>query len=275
VVRFFLSRRLSILGVFATLSTWSWSILLQKYPFSILLTCFPILWIWGLLWAAKSSTYRAGLMFGLLCYMGTLLNYHFFALFPIGLMILILWQLRDETSWYKRQFLRYNSIGIICCVTIFVYHIDLHFSGHGWNLNGFYLFLINFLQRKSFFILSILGLGILAAIYTPQSRNKVTLHLDKNRLTHLLTAVVIILIVGLAFDKNLLRGFGLLWFVSFLSLLPLEWIFQSISRFRSKRNFIYVIYILICLLDSHFEGRVRRTAKFFQSTPIQVENTGP
>jgi hypothetical protein len=57
----------------------------------------------------------------------------------------------------------------------------------------------------------------------------------------------------------------MIWVLSFLSLIPIELIFQSISRLRSKRNMIYLIYILICLLDSHFEGRVKIFLKIFNN----------
>lgn len=276
VARFFFSRRLSILGVFAIVSTWSWSLLLQKDPFSTLLTCFPLVWIWGLLWAAKSSTYRSGLMFGLLCYFGTIINYHFFPLFPAGLAMLILWHMKDRTQWYKKQFLKYSAFGILCSLFVFFYHLDIALYGDSWNLEGLYYFLLSLVKRKSFFALSVIGLALMMFIYIPKKWSKVaTFTLDKTRLSHLLGALGVIVLVGIVFDKNLLRGFGLLWFLAFSSLVPLEWIFQSISRLRSKRNFIFLVYVLVCLLDSHFEGRVRRTANFFKTTPAQTEVIGP
>jgi len=274
VLRFFFSRRLAILGMFAVCSSWSWSLLLQRDPFSMLLTCFPILWIWGLLWAAKSATYRAGLMFGLLCYFGTLLNYHFFALFPLGLLMLMFWQLREKTPWYRQQFLRYTALGVVGSFFVFVYHIDLQLFGHGWTLPGLWYFVASLLKRKAFFALSVVGVVLLVFAYAPATRKRFAeLTLDRGRLLHFLSGVGIILVVGVLLDKNLLRGFGLLWLLTFLSLVPLEWIFQVISRLRSKRNFIYVVYVLICLLDSHFEGRVRITAKFFKETPAQAKVT--
>ncbi len=270
VLRFFFSRRLSILGVFGLVSTWSWSLLLMKDPFGMLLTCFPVLWIWGLLWAAKSATYRAGLMYGLLCYFGTLLNYHFFPLFPLGLGMLLLWQMSDKTTWYRQQFLRYTAMGLVGCFFVFIYHIDLQLFGHGWSLSGFSAFVGNLIKRKSFFSLALVGAGLLIFAYAPPTRKRFAdFALDRVRMLHLIVAVLVIVIVGLSLDKNLLRGFGIMWLLAFLSLVPLEWIFQVISRLRSKRNFIYVLYVLICLLDSHFEGRVRIAAKFFKETPAQ------
>jgi hypothetical protein len=270
VLRFFFSRRLSILGIFGLVSTWSWSLLLQKDPFSALLTCFPVLWMWGLLWAAKSATYRAGLMFGLLCYFGTLLNYHFFPLFPMGLVMLMTWQMKDKTPWYRQQFLRYTAMGLVGCFFVFLYHIDLQLFGHGWSVSGFNLFIGNLIKRKAFFALSIVGAILLALAYAPITRRRFAeFTLDRTRMGHLLVGVAMLIFVGITLEKNILRGFGMMWLLSFLALVPLEWIFQVISRLRSKRNFIYLLYILICLLDSHFEGRVRITAKFFKNTPSQ------
>ena len=98
-----------------------------------------------------------------------------------------------------------------------------------------------------------------------------TLTIDYKRLGELGILVICVVALSLIVDKDLVKNFGMLWFVVFLSILPLEWIFQSISRLRSRRNFIYAIYILVCLLDSHFEGRVRMLYNFYQSPPDIVE----
>jgi hypothetical protein len=72
-------------------------------------------------------------------------------------------------------------------------------------------------------------------------------------------------------EKDLIRGLGMLWLLAFFSVLPLEGVFQALSRVRSRRNFIYAVYILVCLLDSHFEGRVRILYNFYQSPPDIVD----
>ena len=215
-------------------------------------------------------------MFGLLCYFGTLINYHFFPLFPAGLMMIIFWLMKDKTQWYKKQFLKYSSLGVVCSFFVFIYHFDITLYGDSWNLNSLYFFLLSLIKRKSFFSLSVFGLLLVLMLFIPKKWSRfATFTLDKQRMAHLMGALFCIVMIGILFDKNLLRGFGLLWFLSFLSLIPLEWIFQSISRLRSKRNFIFLIYVLVCLLDSHFEGRVRRTANFFKSTPAQTEIPNP
>jgi hypothetical protein len=67
-LRFFVSRRLSLLGVFALVSSWSFSKTLAFNSDYALLTTYSLLWVWTLLWATKSSTYRAGLFLGLVSY---------------------------------------------------------------------------------------------------------------------------------------------------------------------------------------------------------------
>jgi hypothetical protein len=54
-----------------------------------------------------------------------------------------------------------------------------------------------------------------------------------------------------------------MWILALLSLIPIEILFQTLSKLRSSRNMIYLIYILICLLDSHFEGRLKIFLKMF------------
>src|SRR5690606_27052580 len=74
LLRFFVSRRLSLLGVFAALSTWGWSKILSFDYGAALITSYSVVWIWSLLWVMKSSTYRTGLFLGLITYWGTLLH---------------------------------------------------------------------------------------------------------------------------------------------------------------------------------------------------------
>jgi hypothetical protein len=83
------------------------------------------------------------------------------------------------------------------------------------------------------------------------------------KLKELIISIFIIFFLALTIERQLVESFGLLWVLVFFSLIPLEWLFQNISRLRSKRNMIYVIYILICLLDSHFEGRIKILSKLF------------
>jgi hypothetical protein len=272
ILRFFISRRLSMLGIFALVSTWSFSLFLKRDLFACSSTTFSVLWIWGILWCIKSATYRSGLMYGLLCYLGVVLNYNHFFLFPIGLALLYFFFLEDHTDWYRGQFVKYTFLGLFLIVLTLLTHVDLTFFEDGMTFHQMNSWVSTLLKRKSFYALSIIGLISLAMlIMRPKYKMFSTFIIDVKRLREFVLLVVILIVLGLTVEKNLVLSFGLLWFVVFLCILPLEWIFQTISRLRSRRNFIYMIYVLVCLLDSHFEGRVRIVFDFYQSPPDIVE----
>lgn len=272
ILRFFISRRLSILGLFALISTWSFSLFLKKDIYTCASTTFSVLWVWSILWCVKSSTYRAGLMYGLLCYAGVTLNYNNFFLFPVGLGLLYFYFLRDNTDWYRSQFVKYTSLGTFLILITLITHIDLRFFEHALSFHQFNNYLSMLIKRKAFYSISFIGLiAFIIMLIRPKNKLMATLSMDFKRLGELGILVVCVIALGLIVDKDLVKSFGMLWFVVFLSILPLEWIFQSISRLRSRRNFIYAIYILLCLLDSHFEGRIRMLYNFYQSPPDIVE----
>lgn len=272
IMRFFLSRRLCILGLFALVSTWSFSLFLKKDPYLCATTCFSVLWVWSILWCVKSSTYRSGLMYGLLCYMGVVLNFNHFFLFPIGLILLYFFFLKENTDWYRSQFVKYTMLGLLLILITMITHIDLRFFEHAFTLKQFTSYLTIVLKRKAFYALSFMGLiSLLIMNFKPKRKTLTALTLDVTRLRELSILVICIIFLSLTVEKDLVQSFGLLWFVVFLCILPLEWIFQSISRLRSRRNFIYLIYVILCLLDSHIEGRIRILYNFYQSPPDIVE----
>ncbi len=272
ILRFFISRRLSILGLFALISTWSIAIFLKKDVYACATTSFSVLWVWAILWCVKSSTYRSGLMFGLLCYVGVVMNYNFVFLYPIGLGLLYFFYLKDSTDWYRTQFVKYTTLGLFLIAVTLITNVDLRFSEEALTFQQLRHYYSSLLNRKAFYALSVIGaISLIWMMIAPKSRFFRTLTIDINRLKELTVLALCVLLVSLFADKDLTQSFGLLWFVVFLCILPLEWIFQSISRLRSRRNFIYMIYVMVCLLDSHFEGRIRILYNFYQSPPDVIE----
>lgn len=59
-LRFFVSRRLSLLGLFVLISSWSFSKILAVNSGHAIVATYSLLWIWTTLWVTKSSTYRSG-----------------------------------------------------------------------------------------------------------------------------------------------------------------------------------------------------------------------
>lgn len=272
ILRFFISRRISILGLFALISTWSFSIFLKKDPYLCVTTCFSAIWIWSILWCIKSSTYRSGLMYGLLCYYGVILNFNFVFLFPIGLFLLYFFFLKENTSWYRVQFIKYAMLGMFLILITMITHIHLRFFENTLSFKQFEMYLSLLLKRKAFYTLSVIGFFTLLLFNLKPKRKTLTvLNLDIKRLRAFSILIVLLISLGMWVEKDLIQSFGMMWFIVFLSVLPLEWIFQSLSRLRSKRNMIYVVYILVCLLDSHFEGRIRILYNFYRSPPDIVE----
>ena len=272
ILRFFLSRRISILGLFALVSSWGFSLFLKKDIYTCASTTFSVLWVWSILWCVKSSTYRSGLMYGLLCYMGVTLNYNHLFLFPVGLALLFFYFLRENTDWYRDQFVKYTSLGMFLILITMITHIDLRFFEDAMSFEQLGNYLTSVIKRKAFYALSFIGLvTFIVMLIKPRNKLFSQMTLDQKRMAEFGILTIMVILMGLFVDKDMVRSFGLLWLIVFLSLLPLEWIFQSISRLRSRRNFIYMIYVLVCLLDSHFEGRIRLVYNFYQSPPDIVE----
>jgi hypothetical protein len=276
ILRFFFSRRVSILGIFAAVSAWTFSLSLAKDPFHMLLATQSSIWVWVLLWAMRSATYRAGLMYGLYHYQLICLNYNFIFLFPISALLIYFWYFNEKNTWYKKQFFKYSIAGVILIFFALLFHIHFDWFSGQWNWMGFFNQLSNLIKRKAFLSLSVLGILSLWLIYQPKwikSFSPVTI--DKQRLNQLFVALIILIFYATYIEENILKNFGTLWILIFLSLIPIEWIFQVISRSRSKRNIIFVVYVLVCLLDSHFEGRVRIAAKFFKNNQLAEREIKP
>ncbi len=261
LLRLFFSRRLSLLGVFALVSSWSYSKFLASNYGDSILTTFTILFIWSSFWAAKSSTYRAGLFVGLVGFLGTLINSSFVLISIFQLLVIYFFFLKDNTRWYRIQFIRYASFGFALSLGV------LFLGDYSWvpkldQVTYLTSSFINLIETKAFFSISFFGLLILLLRGLDILKSFDFKFYRSYLLIFYYTAIVL---YCQFWAPNLIRSFGLIWFVTFLSLIPLELLFQSITRLRSKRNIIYVVYILICLLDSHLEGRVKIFLRFLNS----------
>jgi len=261
--RYLFSRRLSLLGVYAVVSSWSFAKVMGQDFFTTMTTTVSMLWAWSIIWSSRSGTYRSGLLTGLVSAFVTMINPLNFILLPVGLFISYRYFLVDKTVWYKKQWLKYNLLGVI--VTLAVVFSGIDFSQIEFNhLSVLSFNLSEFLYRKAFFIISPIGL-ILALFYLTKKSDLFFTHVtfDKDKFYESIICIFIIISFGAIVQPEFLRGFSGLWMYAFFALIPIEWIFQSISRLRSKRNLIYALYILICLLDSHLESRFRTIGKLF------------
>lgn len=263
-LRYFVSRRLSILGIFALISSWSVVKILAADPAAALSTTFSLLWVWTFLWVTKSATYRSGLFVGLVAFWGSLLNPAFFFLIFAQVALLFFVFHDQNTAWFRRQQLRYAAFGFILAIIAFMLSNESFRTMQPLSL-AFVSNLITTISRKALYSLSLIGLAVIGfKFFIPHIRALKNVHFDHERLKILVVTFTILFIYSLFFDANLNNAFALMWPIAFLSLIPLEVLFQSISKLRSSRNLIYLVYIIICLLDSHLEGRVKIFLKLFQ-----------
>ena len=266
-LRFFISRRLSLLGIFALISSWSFTKILTFEYGSSLVTTYLLIWIWLTLWIAKSSTYRTGLVLGLVNYFGALINpANGFLVLPQLLLLFFLY-LKEKTLWFKKQFLKYTAPGLVLIAFVLLSHWNNLGDTNNLSFSSYIKEAITIISRKSFNILAIFGVFILMAKYfLPQWKISRELQFDIKKMSQVNFLILVLILYSLIFGYEMTRGFFIMWPVIFLSLLPLELLFQKISRLRSRRNMIYLIYILICLLDSRFEQRIKVFVQFFTSS---------
>ncbi len=266
MLRNFFSRRLSLLGVFALLSSWNYSTILMNDLGSTIFSTYFMVWVWGMLWATKALSYRTGLFLGLITFFGALFNssVFYFALIQIPLFYFLFFQ--SNTLWFRKQFLKYSSFGYAMIVTILILNPSLNimpFSGSSApEIKELYYLAV----RKGFFGLSIIGLMILVMkMVWKKTYFLKEFHFNMDRFKELMFFMALYISLDWIFNMGSFRQYSFIWPVAFFSLIPLEFLFQRISRLRSSRNIIYLIYILICLLDSQFEQRVKIFIKMLGS----------
>lgn len=266
LLRHFVSRRLSILGVFAIVSSWSFSKILGSDLFSSQSTTLLLFWVWAVLWTSRSGTYRSGFFMGLVCAYMTFFDPKNIVFLPVSMLGFYALFLKEQTLWFKQQWVKYTALGVLLSLSVFI----LNFGGLDLSLNSFGSVFIHqvsdLLYRKAFYAIAPLGM-ILCAIYLVKRGSHLFTEVSFNseKLKELLVCLFSAILIGIFWQKSFVEGFSMMWVLAFFALLPLEWIFQSISRLRSKRNIIYTLYILVCLLDSHLENRIRIVGKMFLS----------
>lgn len=266
LLRYFVSRRLSLLGAFAFISSWGFSKVLVGDLGATIFQTYGILWIWAFLWVLKSSTYRTGLFLGLVGYYACILNRSWGILSLMLMALFFLISQKHNTKWFNKQIFRYMSFGMI--LTLISLSVDFRW-GEPIAIVSIFEEIQHVLSRKAFYILAIFGLAvILLKSFVPKLKLLHGFKYDTSRFYQMILGYLLLLLFSITVDKTVFGYFHIQWMIVLLSLVPLELLFQTISKLRSSRNMIYLIYILICLLDSHFEGRVKIFLRIFSNASI-------
>lgn len=263
LLRYFYSRRLSLLGIFAVVSTWTFSRILIHDFLSVLTTTVSLIWVWSTMWSCKSGTYRSGIFTGMVFAFATMVNIHNAILAPITLILFHLYFLKEQTNWYRIQWLKYNTLGLVIVLLIVAPNFS-NFSPLKLSQFSFFLETVyDHIYRKAFYSIAPIGMILSFLLLSTRFKQKYKISGFDTNFKNLMVLLFWSLFVGLFVNPEFVKGFSFVWVLAFFSLIPLEWIFQSISRLRSKRNLIFALYILVCVLDSHLENRIRIVAKMF------------
>ena len=169
---------------------------------------------------------------------------------------------QDQTIWFRNQLLKYMLPGVALSIFAFVSNLESLQWVEGITTKEFLGQIVKAVNQKAFFVLSVIGaIFVFLKFFNEFSKKGRFLiqnwRIDMVKLRELATCFSIAVFLSFFIDNFLIYGFGVLWPICLLSLVPVEWIFQSLMRIRSKRNLIYGVYILVCLLDSRIEERAK------------------
>ncbi len=262
LLRFFISRRLALLGIFSIISSWSYSKIFGNNLGFLVNSTYPLIWVWSLLWLAKSSVYRIGLFTGIVSYIGIVINNLFSFLF-IPKLVYLTFFLKNKNLWFRKKFIKYFLPGFSLFLLTFITRIDSVIMPNIMNNSSLNIF-IQAINQKAFFTLSLIGILIFILKYCNIKPHYINnFKLNRNVSGEILFCILSLIFLSLFINSIFISGFTSLWILAFFSIITLEFLFQKISTFRSSRNIIYVIYILICLLDSRLEVRLKYFYRMF------------
>lgn len=262
--RFLVSRRLSLLATFGLVSSWSFVLMMGSNYFDLIYQSYNVLWIWSLLMVAKSSVYRSGLVFGLINFFGVMINPYNIILLIFGLVFIYFEVLKDKNIWFRRQFIKYSAMGILLSLLTLKTNHGFDFKLEPWRWGKFIDLNSELIYRKAFFALAFFGLiPIFSFLFKSTIRYVRYFEISLRSLNLLCISLIFCIALAFSVNKSFFEDYGVIWVYPLLTIISLEWIFQSMRRFRSRRNLIYSVYFLICLLDSHFELRIAGVINFF------------
>jgi hypothetical protein len=148
LLRFFYSRRLSMLGILALVSAWPYARFLDEKLSIAITSTYSVFWIWSLLWVSRSASYRSGLFLGFISFFGTMINSLYLLLIPFQLVYLHTFLLEGKTYWFKRQLNKYFLPGAV--LAVFTSYISKTYTGwFSFDFSSFNLNVVELFHRKA------------------------------------------------------------------------------------------------------------------------------
>jgi len=258
LTRSLLNRRLALLTVYALVSSWSYSKILQL-DFLEMITCsLGIIWLWFFSWSIRANNYRAGLYLGMLNILLTLFHPSFLYLFFFQFILIYFYVKNGSTPWFKSQFIRYTLFGGLISTVLFFTHYEQHFIKFFFSqFLDRVLLIIPLIQSKSIYALSLAGIFIIFYSTLSKKFTFIKQFKDQQKIKDYQFGLISLVIMAIFFVPSIISSLFFLLILSFLAMVPLDAIFINLQNTVSTRNIIYLSYILFCLLDSNLEGRIK------------------
>jgi hypothetical protein len=267
LARYFFSRRLALLGVFSLVSSWSFVKISPNSPIPLCISSIGITWVWLLFWSIRTANYRSGLILGFFNISATMWCSFFYWLYWMQLIFIHFFCADRLTLWFKKQLYRYTLVGGLISTFIFLSHQNVDFHVEFSHLTIHLNILMDLLGAKSFYLVAPLGLMIMVYIALEKKQTHALYHFLFNQFKwHDLSILLLIpILLSLVTQPLIASNYFIMAILVFLSLIPLELIFQKIHEIKSARNIIYLCYFIFCLLDSHMESRFKQILTLMSS----------
>jgi hypothetical protein len=217
LLRYFFSRRISILGVFSIISSWSVGTYLNQSPILAFVSTFPIFWCWGILWVTKSSTYRSGLFLGVLCALGAMINQSLILVTPFIIGLVLFYEAKSKTKWYRRQLLKYASGGVLLALIFALTgNTDILQIRPSW-MNMWINNLLTLIDQKAFYTLCFIGVIFLVLRLNQNIKQRMSeLKIEDVKILQIFSIYLIITLYGFLFEPMFIVGFSSIWVLAFL-----------------------------------------------------------
>lgn len=259
LMRHFISRRICLLGTYIITSCWAFSKGMQLNFLEILFSSATLSWIWVSFWMLRSGNYRSGLIAGIICAWLSMLHPGLYFFYWLQMLFLFYISKSNITLWYKQQLFRYTTLGGIYAFLIFITHQDhqLFFRNLGQWFSWYQPHLVTIVSKSYF---AIIPVGLVLFFIKRKTITQSMLwqnFIGGHRAYDLVVLILMSFLLGFLVFPPIFGVYMLLAIITFLSLFPLEQILVFVQQAKSQRNMIFLSYLLLCLLDSNMEGRVK------------------
>jgi hypothetical protein len=195
-------------------------------------------------------------------FIGSLFSIHdqIFALLMVVIVVFAIWKIR--TRWFCYKFIRYTFLGIFLSLVAHLMRGSFEIESFKLSFDLLLSAWTN-IEKKGFFVIAFIGIAIfIFNLFNQLVMKRIENSAERVKYYYLLVLVSIFAILAMIYPFNMAKGLTLLWLLTFFSIYPIEKLFGVMSKYRSKRNLVYLCYIILAILDSRLESRIKSLISF-------------